>query len=203
MLLNISRSDQSTAAGTGSDGGVVSSKAGESNLLWEDDIYRVFHVLLAGASSFSQQVFSLLTYELAVLGICHPCLTATKKHDARGAQDDQAGEQGQDAEADELTLSDQDSRRVDGLFQGDLQQVSFGRSEQPVEGVSREGVMLWGQRIRPVVCGPGAAQLGPAPRSVLQGTRETCQPFGTNAAKGSIRLTDTRAPISAGLTSAG
>lgn len=76
-----------------SDGGVVPPKAGESNLLWQDDVYRVFRLFLACAASFSQQVLPLLPDKLAVLDIRQPRLTAAKKHNACSAQDDQAGEQ--------------------------------------------------------------------------------------------------------------
>lgn len=76
-----------------SDGGVVPPKAGESNLLRQDDVYRVFRLFLARAASFSQQVLPLLPDKLAVLGIRQPRLTAAKKHNACSAQDDQAGEQ--------------------------------------------------------------------------------------------------------------
>lgn len=77
-------------------------------------------LFLVSGAGFSQQVFPLLPNKLAVLGISHPCLTAAKEHDACGAQDDQAGEQGQYAKADELTLGNKDTRGVDGLLQGDL-----------------------------------------------------------------------------------
>ncbi|KAG7224167.1 hypothetical protein INR49_019902 [Caranx melampygus] len=65
-------------------------------------------------------VLPLLPNKLAVLGISQPCLTAAKKHNACGAQDDQAGEQGQYAKTDELTLGDEDTGGVDSLLQGDL-----------------------------------------------------------------------------------
>lgn len=105
----------------------MSPKAGESNLLRQDDVHGVLRLLLARAACFSQQVFPLLPNELAVLGVGQPGLTAAKKHDACGAQDDQAGEQGQHAEADQLTMGDQQPGGVDCLLQGDLQQVSLGR----------------------------------------------------------------------------
>lgn len=140
----------------------------------------------------------MLPNKLAVLGISQPCLTAAKKHNACGAQDDQAGEQGKYAKADKLTVGDEDAGGVDGLLQGDLEQVSFRRSEELVEGVSGEGVMLWGQRKHSVICRPGAYRLGLGLRSVLQGTCGTCKPFLANTPEGSIRLADTRAPVSAG-----
>lgn len=69
----------------------MSPKTGESNLLRQDDVYRMFRLLLARAASFSQQVFPLLSNKLAVLGIGQPRLTAAKKHNACSAQDDHAG----------------------------------------------------------------------------------------------------------------
>lgn len=146
----------------------MSPKAGESNLLRQNDVYRVLRLFLVSAVSLPQQVFPLLPNKLVVLGVCQPRFTAAKEHDARGAQDDQAGEQGQYAEADELTLGDEDAGGVDSLLQGDLEQVSLGRPEEPVEGVSRKGVMLRGQRQRLVVRGPGADGLRPGLGSVLQ-----------------------------------
>lgn len=69
----------------------MSPKAGESNLLRQDDVYCVLRLLLAHASCLSQQVFPLLPNELAVLCISQPRLTPAKKHNACSAQDDQAG----------------------------------------------------------------------------------------------------------------
>lgn len=94
----------------------MSPKACESNLLRQDDVYRVLRLLLARAACLSQQVFSLLSNKLAILGISQPGLATAKKHNACGAQDDQAGKQGQHAEADELTVGDQDAGGVDGLL---------------------------------------------------------------------------------------
>lgn len=84
----------------------------------------------------------MLPNKLAVLGIGQPRLTAAKKHNARSAQDDQAGEQGQHAKADKLTMGYEDAVGVDCLLQGDLEQISLRRSEKLVEGVSREGIVL-------------------------------------------------------------
>lgn len=98
----------------------MSPKAGESNLLGQDDVYGVLRLFLVSGAGLSQQVFPLLPNKLAILGISQPCLTATKKHNACGAQDNQAGEQGQYAKTDQLTLGDEDTRGVDGLLQGDL-----------------------------------------------------------------------------------
>lgn len=98
----------------------MSPKAGESNLFRQDDVYRVLRLLVARPSSLSQQVLPLLPDKLAVLGVGQPCLAAPKKHNARRAQDDQAGEQGQQAEADKLSVADEDAVGVDGLLQGDL-----------------------------------------------------------------------------------
>lgn len=163
----------------------------------------MLRLLLARAAGVSQQVFPLLPNKLAVLGISQPRLTAAKKHNACSAQDDHACEQGQHAEADELTVGDEDARGVDRLLKGDLQQVSLGRSEELVEGVSREGVVLRSQSKHSVVHRPGTDRLGPGLRSVLERTRGTCKPFLANAPEGSIRLTDTRAPVGAGPASAG
>ncbi len=145
----------------------------------------------------------MLPNKLAALGISQPRLTAAKKHNARSAQDDQAGEQGQHAEADELTVGDEDAGGVNCLLQGDLEQVSLRWSEELVEGVSREGVVLWSQRKHSVVHRPGANRLGPGFRPVLQGTCGTCKPFLADAPEGSIRLTNTRALVGAGPAGAG
>lgn len=51
----------------------------------------MLRLFLARPAALSQQVFPLLPDKLAVLGISQPRLTAAKKHDSRGAQDDQAG----------------------------------------------------------------------------------------------------------------
>ena len=69
----------------------MSPKAGESYLFGQDDVYWVLRLFLARPAALSQQVFPLLPDKLAVLGISQPRLTAPKKHDSRGAQDDQAG----------------------------------------------------------------------------------------------------------------
>lgn len=185
-----------------SDGGVVPPEAGESNLLRQDDVYRVFRLFLAAAASFSQQVLPLLPDELAVLGICQPRLTAAKKHNACSTQDNQTGEQCQQAEADKLTMRNKDTGRVNRLLQRDLEQVPLGWSEQFVEGMSREGVVLWSQS-KHSVHRLGSSRLGSAPRSVLQGARGTCKPFLANTPEGSIRLTDTGALVGTGPAGAG
>lgn len=123
----------------------MSSKAGESNLLWQDDVYGVLQLFLACAASFSQQVFPLLPNKLAVLGISQPRLTAAKKHNTCGAQDDKTGEQGQHPKTHKLSVGDKNSRGVDRLLQSNLKQISLRGSEELVESVSREGVMLWSQ----------------------------------------------------------
>lgn len=175
----------------------MSPKAGESNLFRQDDVYWVLRLFLAAASCLSQQVLPLLPNKLAVFGIGKPRLAAAKEHNACCAQNDQAGEQGQHAKADELTVGDEDAVGVDRLLQGDLEQVSLGRSEKLVEGVSRERVVLGSQCKYPVIHRPGADRLGPGLRPVLQGTCGTCKPFLANAPEGSIRLTETRAPVGA------
>lgn len=139
----------------------------------------MLRLFLAHAAALSQQVFPLLPNKLAVLGISQPRLTAAKKHNAHRAQDDQAGEQGQHAEADELTVGDEDTGGVDRLLQGDLEEVSLRRSEELVEGVGREGVVLRSQRKHSVVYRPGTDRLGPGLWLVLQGTCGTCKPFLT------------------------
>lgn len=100
-------------------------------------------------------------------------------------------------------MGDKDAGGVDCLLQGDLEQVSLRRSEELVEGVSREGVVLRSQRKHSVVHGPGADWLGPGFWPVLQGTCGTCKPFLANAPEGSIRLTNTRAPVGARPAGAG
>lgn len=175
----------------------MSPKAGESNLLRQDDIYRVLRLLLAGGAGLSQQVFPLLSNKLAVLGISHPCLTAAKEHDTCGSQDDQAGKEGQHAEADDLTVGDKEARGVHRLLQGDLEQVPLGWPEELVEGVSRDGVVLRSQSKHSVLHRPDADRLGFCLRSVLQGTCGTCKPFLADAEEGSIWLADTRAPVGA------
>lgn len=181
----------------------MSPKARESNLLWQNDVHRVLRLFCAGSTRFLQQMFPLLPDQLAVLGVSQPRLTAAKKHNARGTQDDEAGEQGQHAEADELPVGDQDARGMDRLLQGDLEQVSVGRSEEFVEGVCREGVMLRSQREHPVLHVPGTAKFGLGLWSVLQGTRGACKPLRANAPEGSIRLTVARAAIGTGPAGAG
>ncbi len=145
----------------------------------------------------------MLPNKLAVLGISHPRLTAAKKHNACGAQDDQAGEQGQHAEADKLPMGDEHPRGVDCLLQGDLEQVSLRWSEKLVKGVSRERVVLWSQCKHPVVQRLAANWLGLGLRSVLQRTCGACKPFLANAPEGSIRLTNACAPVGAGPASTG
>lgn len=90
-----------------------------------------------------------------------------------------------------------------GFLQGDFEQVSLRRSEELVEGVSREGVVLRGQSKHPVVCRPGTDRLGSGLRPVLQGACGTCKPFLANAPEGSVRLTNTGALIGTGPTGAG
>lgn len=186
-----------------SDRGVVSPKAGESNLLGQDQVYRVLQLFLARAAGFSQQVVPLLPNELAVLGVGQPRLAAAEEHDARGAQDDEAGEQGQHAKAEQLTVGDEDARGVDRLLQGDLEQISLRGSEQLVEGVSREGVMLRSEREHPVVRGPASDRSGPGPGSFLQGTSRPGKAFLANAPERSVGLTHARAPVGAGPAAAG
>lgn len=176
----------------------MSPKAGESNLLRQDDVHRVALLLLARAAGVSQQVLPLLTDELAVLGVSQPRLTAAKEHDAHSAQDNHAGEQGQHAEADELAVGVENARGVDRLLQGDLEQVSLGRSEKLVEGVSGEGVVLRSQREHPVVHGLCAGRLGPGLRSVLQGAGGAREPLLANAPEGSVGLADTHPPVGTG-----
>lgn len=60
-------------------------------------------------------------------------------------------------------MGDQNTGGVDCLLQGDLEQVSLRRSEELMEGVSREGVVLRGQREH-----SGADRFGPGFWSVLQ-----------------------------------
>lgn len=176
----------------------MSPKAGESNLLRQNDVYRVLRLVLACAAGFSQQVFPLLSNKLAVLGICQPRLAAAEKNDARCTQDDQAGEQSQQAEADQLTVGDEDAGGVHGLLQGDLEEVSLWRSEELVEGVSREGVVLRSQGKQSVVHGPGTDRLGSGFWSVLQGTGGTCKPFLADALEGAIGLPNTHALVGTG-----
>ncbi len=175
----------------------MSPKASEPNLLRQDDVYRVLRLFLVCATSLSQQVFPLLTNKLAVLGIRQPRLTAAKKHNACGSQDDQAGEQGQHAEADELTVGDEDPGGVDCLLQGDFEQVSLRGSEKLVEGVSRERVVLRSQRQHSVVQRPGTNWLRLGLQPVLQGTCGASKPFLANTPEGSIRLTNACAPVGA------
>jgi len=132
----------------------VSPKARESNLLWQDDVYGVLWLLLARAANFSQQVLPLLPNKLAVLCISQPRLTAAKKHNSCSAQNNQAGEQGQHAKAYKLTVGNKNTRRVDGLLQGDLEQVSLRWSQQLVKGMSGEGVVLWSESKHSVVQWP-------------------------------------------------
>lgn len=124
----------------------MSPKAAESDLLRQDDVHRVLLLLLARASCLPQQVLPLLAHQLAVLGVGQPRLATAEEHDSRGAQDHQAGEQRQQAEAEQLAVGDQDATGVHRLLQGDFEQVPLGRPEELVEGVSRQGVVLWCQR---------------------------------------------------------
>lgn len=181
----------------------MSPKAGEPNLLRQDDVYGVARLILAHSAGLSQQVFPLLPNKLAVLGVSQPRLAAAKKHDTCGAKDDQAGEQGQHAKTDKLTVCDEDARGVDRLLQGNLEQISLRGSEQLVEGVSRERVMLRSQREHSVIHRPGTGLLGLGLRSVLQGTFGTREPFLANTPERPIRLIDTSAAVGAGLAGAG
>lgn len=131
----------------------MSPEAAESDLLRQDDVHRVLLLLPARASRLPQQVLPLLAHQLAVLGVGQPGLAAAEEHDARGAQDHQAGEQRQQAEAEQLAVGDQHAAGVHRLLQGDLEQVPLGRPEELVEGVSRQGVVLRCQRRKPVVGG--------------------------------------------------
>lgn len=94
-------------------------------------------------------------------------------------------------------MADQDTGGVDCLLQGDLEQVSLRRSEELVEGVSREGVVLRAQRENSVFHRSGTDRFGPGLRSVLLRTCGTCKPFLANTPESAIRLTDTRAPSGA------
>lgn len=181
----------------------MSSKAGESNLFWQDDVYRVLGLFLARAANFFQQVLPLLSNELAVLGVRQPRLAAAKEHDSCSAQDNEAGEQSQHAEADELTVGDEDARRVDRLLQGDLKQVPLRWSEQLVKGVSREGVVLRSQSKYSVVHWLGRSLLGSGLGLVMKGARGTCKPFLASAPKRSIGLTDALSLVGAGPAGAG
>lgn len=163
----------------------------------------MFRLFLARASCLSQQVFPLLPYKLAILGISQPRLAATKKHNARSAQDHQAGEQGQHAKADKLAMGDEVAPGVDCLLQGDLKKVPLRWSDKLVEGVSRKGIVLRSQRKHSVIHRPGADRLGPGLWPVLQGTCRTGKPFLANALEGSIRLTNTCAPVGTWLSGAG
>lgn len=176
----------------------MSPKAGESNLFWQDDVYRVLRLFLARAAHLLQQVLPLLSNELAVLGVSQPRLAAAKEHDSRRAQDNQAGEQGQYAEADELTVGDEDARRVHRLLQGDLKQVSLRWPQQLVEGVGREGVVLRREGKRSVV-----RWLGSGLGSVMKRTRGTRKPFLASAPKRAVRLSDAGSLVGAGLAGAG
>lgn len=178
-------------------------KAGQSNLFWQDDVYRVLRLFLARAANLFQQVFPLLSNELAVLGVSQPRLAAAKEHDSCSAQDNQAGEQGQYAEADELSVGDEDARRVHRLLQGDLKQVSLRCSQQLVKGVGREGVVLWSESKHSVVHWLGTSRLGSGLGSVMKRTRGTRKPFLASAAKRSVGLTDARSLVGAGLAGAG
>lgn len=173
-------------------------KAGESDLLGQDDVHRA-----PRGAGFAQQVFPLLANELAVLGVGHPRLTAAKEHDARRAQDHQAGEQGQHAEADELAVGGEDAGGAGRLLEGDLQRVSLGRPEELPEGVSVEGVVLRRQRKHSVVHRPDAHRRGPGLRSVPQGARGTREPLVANAPEGAAGPADARPPVGAGPAGAG
>lgn len=163
----------------------------------------MLQLFLGSAAGFSQQVFPLLPYKLAVLGVSQPRLTAAKKHNTCGAQDDETGEQGQHPKTHKLSMGDEDAGGVDCLLQGNLEQISLRGSEELVESVSRKGVMLWSQSEHSVGHRPGTHQLGPGLKSVLQGTCWTSKPFLANAPECSIRLTNTCAPVGTGLAGAG
>lgn len=181
----------------------MSPEAGESNLFWQDDVYRVLRFFLARAASFPQQVFPLLPHKLAVLGVGQPRLAATKEDYSCGAQDNQTGEQGQHAETDELAVGDEDASGVDRLLQGDLQQVSLRWSEQLVKGVGREGVVLRSESKSSVLHWSGIGRPGPGSLSVMEGTGGTRVPFLANAAEGSVGLTDARSIVGARCARAG
>lgn len=163
----------------------------------------MLRLFLARAADLFQQVFPLLPNELAVLCISQPRLATAEEHDSCSAQDNQAGEQGQQAEADELSVGDEDARRVHRLLQGDLKQVSLRWSQQLVKGVGREGVVLRSQSKHSVVHWLGASSLGSALGSVMKGTRGTRKPFLASAAKRSVGLTDARSLVGTGLAGAG
>lgn len=145
----------------------------------------------------------MLPHELAILDISQPCLTATKKHNARSAQDHQTGKQGQHAKADKLTMGDEDAPGMDCLLQGDLKKVSLRWSDKLVEGVSRKGIVLRSQRKHSVIHRLGTDWRGPGLWPVLQGTCRPRKPFLANALEGSIRLTDTCAPAATWFSGAG
>lgn len=173
----------------------MSPETGESNLFWQDDVYRVLRFFLARAASFFQQVFPLLPNKLAVLGVGQPRLAATKEDYSCGAQDNQTGKQGQNAEADELAMRDEDARGVDRLLQGDFEQVPFRRSEQLLKSVGRKGVVLRIKPKRSVLHRSGTCRFGSGSLPVMEGTGGTCEPFLANAAEGSVRLTDAHSLI--------
>lgn len=102
------------------------AKAGELDLLREDDVDRAVPLILAVIGS--QQMLSLLAHQMAVLGVGHPRLAAVEEDNTCGSQDHQAGEQAQHPETDELTAGDQAGGRgrVNRLLQADLEKVPLG-----------------------------------------------------------------------------
>lgn len=89
----------------------MSAKAAQPDLLREDDVDGVLRLLVppAAATHLLQQVLSLLSHQLAVLRVSQPRFASAKKNDARGAQNNQAGEQGQHAKAQQLSVGDEDA----------------------------------------------------------------------------------------------
>lgn len=103
----------------------MSPEAAESNLLRQNDVYRVLRLVLTHAARVSQQVHPLLSHKLPVLGISQPRFASAQKHNAHCASNDQAGEQGQHAKADQLTVGDEHARRVDRPLECDFEPVPF------------------------------------------------------------------------------
>lgn len=99
-------------------------------------------------------------------------------------------------------MRNEDTGRVNRLLQGDLEQISLRWSQQFVEGMSGEGVVLWSQS-KHSVHRLGSNRLGSVSWSVQQGACGTCKPFLANAPEGSIKLTDTGALVGTGPPGAG
>lgn len=180
------------------------AKAAQPDLLGEDDVDRVLGLVLppAPAAHLLQQVLPLLPDQLAVLCVSQPRLASAKEHDARGAQNNQAGEQGQHAKAHQLPVGDQDALRVHRLLQGDFEEVPVRRAQQLVEGVSREGVVLRCERENPMLHRLRRDRLDSHSGSVLERTGGTRKPLLAKAAEGPVRLPHARAAVSAGPTGA-